>query len=154
MREDVIDQLIMNYRHGELSLEAFERRLDDAMGATDHNILITLTADLDLSVDQNFINNKKSQLQSNYIPGETKEVEYVYQIFSNNVRTGSWALPKEIPLLSIFSCADINLSEAQFSSPVVRISLFSLFSGGNIFVADRLKGYFPDVTIFSDGQLR
>ena len=30
LREEVIEQLIMNYGHGELSLGAFERRLDQA----------------------------------------------------------------------------------------------------------------------------
>jgi len=49
----------MNYSHGVLSLEAFERRLDDAMETSDHNILTDLTADLDLKVDQDYIDNKK-----------------------------------------------------------------------------------------------
>ena len=34
VREETIDQLVMNYGHGELSSEAFERRLDAAMDAT------------------------------------------------------------------------------------------------------------------------
>jgi hypothetical protein len=31
LREETIDQLIMNYGHGKLSREAFERRLDEAL---------------------------------------------------------------------------------------------------------------------------
>ena len=34
VREQVIDQLIYNYSHGVISVDAFERRLDNAMDAT------------------------------------------------------------------------------------------------------------------------
>ena len=34
LREETIDTLIMNYGHGHLSLDAFERRLDQAFGTT------------------------------------------------------------------------------------------------------------------------
>ena len=33
VREETIDRLIVNYGHGKLSLEAFERRLDEALDA-------------------------------------------------------------------------------------------------------------------------
>ena len=39
LREEITDQLVMNYSHGELSLEAFERRLDEAMATTDHDVM-------------------------------------------------------------------------------------------------------------------
>jgi len=33
LREETVDQLIMNYGHGKLSRAAFERRLDEALDA-------------------------------------------------------------------------------------------------------------------------
>ena len=138
LREKVIDKLIMNYSHGELSLEAFERRLDEAMDTTDHNVLVNLTADLELAVDQEFIDSKEEQLNTHFVAGEAEDVEYIVQIFSGNDRNGSWVLPKEIRIFSLFSGADIDLSDAKFAHPTLRITVFSLFSGDNIFVADNV----------------
>jgi len=36
LREQTVDQLIMNYGHGKLSREAFERRLDEALDSKSH----------------------------------------------------------------------------------------------------------------------
>ena len=139
LRKEVIDQLIMNYSHGELSLEAFERRLDDAMETADNNVLVALTSDLDLEVDQDFVNNKKHQIEMNYVPGEAEDVETIVQIFGGNDRSGSWKLPKELRIVSIFGGADIDLSEAQFTSPVLRITVFNLFSGVDIYVPEHVN---------------
>ena len=54
LREEAIDQLIMNYGHGKLSLEAFERRLDRALDAKSHDEILELTADLDLIADKTY----------------------------------------------------------------------------------------------------
>ena len=43
LREETIDRLIVNYGHGKLSLEAFERRLDQALDAQTHDRLLALT---------------------------------------------------------------------------------------------------------------
>ncbi|MBT4077109.1 MAG: DUF1707 and DUF2154 domain-containing protein [Gammaproteobacteria bacterium] len=139
LREEVIDQLIMNYGHRQLSLEAFERRLDAAMEASNHNILIKLTADLDLTIDQEFINSKKQQMGINYVPGVTEDVEYIYQIFSGSDRTGEWKLPKEIRIFSIFSGANIDLTDAIFTNSEVYINIFNIFSGDNIYVPENVN---------------
>ena len=139
LREKVIDKLIMNYSHGELSLEAFERRLDQAMDTTEHSVLVNLTADLELSVDQEFMDNKEEQSQTNYSSDDAEDVEYIVQIFSGNDRNGTWVLPKEIRIFSLFSGADIDLTDAQFAHPTLRITVFSLFSGNEIFVADNVN---------------
>ncbi|MFT6206787.1 MAG: hypothetical protein ACJA0T_000691, partial [Colwellia sp.] len=41
VREEVVDQLVMNYSHGELSHEAFERRLDQAMAFESNEDLVS-----------------------------------------------------------------------------------------------------------------
>ncbi|MCP3673859.1 MAG: DUF1707 and DUF2154 domain-containing protein [Gammaproteobacteria bacterium] len=141
LREKVIDKLIMNYSHGELSLEAFERRLDQAMDTSEHSVLISLTADLELSVDQEFIDNKEEQQNTNYVSSDadSEDIEYIVQIFAGNERNGTWVLPKEIRIFSLFSGAALDLTEAQFAHPTLRIMVFSLFSGNDIFVADNVN---------------
>ncbi len=139
VREEVIDQLTMNYSHGEISLEAFERRLDQAMETDEHQTLLKLTEDLELKVDQQFIEQKQQEMGPEQDIGEAKNLEYIVQIFSGSDRTGAWNVPKEIRIFSLFSGSDIDLSEAHFSHKTLRIRMFSLFSGTDIFVPEDIK---------------
>lgn len=139
VRSEVIDQLIMNYSHAELSYEAFERRLDQAMELANHQDLVDLTSDLPLAVDKAFVESKKQDLAPNYVGGETEELDYMVNIFSGSTRGGVWRVAKETRYLSIFSGTDIDFTDAQFSQEVVRIKMFSLFSGDTIYVPENVN---------------
>ena len=139
LRKEVTDQLIMNYSHGELSLEAFERRLDEAMATDDHDALVKLTADLDLTVDEEFINSQKEQMNRNYVPGESDDVETMFQIFSGSDRSGEWKLPKELRVISLFSGCNVDLTDAIFTNSVLTIKMFNIFSGNNIYIPEGVK---------------
>ncbi|MGL1955781.1 MAG: cell wall-active antibiotics response protein [Colwellia sp.] len=139
VRSEVIDQLIMNYSHGELSYEAFERRLDQAMELHCNKSLFELTTDLPLAVDKAFVESKTQDLAPNYVPGDAEELEYMVNIFSGSTRGGGWKVAKEIRYLSIFSGTDIDFTDAQFNNRVVRIRIFSLFSGDTIYVPENIN---------------
>ena len=139
VREEVVDQLVMNYSHGELSLEAFERRLDQAMETDDPQVLVELTADLDLVIDQVFVDSKKQQMGMKFILGESEDAETIFNIFSGSDRSGEWELPKEIRVISIFSGSNIDLTDAIFRDPIVRVKIFNLFSGDNIYVPENVN---------------
>jgi len=139
VRSEVIDQLIMNYSHGEISYEAFERRLDQAMELHCNKSLMELVADLPLAVDKAFVESKKQDLAPKYTIGETEEVDTMINIFSGSARSGSWKVAKEIRCLSIFSGSDIDFTEAKFTHPTVHIKMFSLFSGSDILVPENVN---------------
>jgi len=139
VRSEVIDQLIMNYSHGELSYDAFERRLDQAMELHCNKALVALTVDLPLSVDKAFVESKKQDLAPNFVQGEAEDVEHMINIFSGSNRGGAWKVAKEIRYLSVFSGTDIDFTDAQFSQQVVRIRIFSLFSGDTIYVPENIN---------------
>ena len=136
VRKEAIDQLVMNYSHGELSLEAFERRLDIVMEAKVHDDILEQTADLKLEVDEQFIQSKSEQIGVNYVPGDTKAEERILNVFSDNSRTGQWRLPESIELISVFSCATIDMMEAEFTKPVIKIYAKSIFSSETIYVPE------------------
>jgi hypothetical protein len=139
VRSEVIDQLIMNYSHGKISYEAFERRLDKAM-ATEHNsTLLELVADLPLSVDQEFVDSKKRDLGLNYAPGVAKESETVINVLSGSNRAGQWKVPKEIKVYSVLSGASLDFSEAIFSNKEVHIKIVSILSGDDIYVPENIN---------------
>jgi hypothetical protein len=139
VRSEVIDQLIMNYSHGELSYEAFDRRLEQAMELANHQALADLVSDLPLAVDKAFVESKKQDLAPNYITGEAEELDYMVNIFSGSTRGGAWKVAKETRYLSIFSGTDIDFTDAQFSQEVSRIKIFSLFSGDTIYVPENVN---------------
>ncbi|MCI2283853.1 cell wall-active antibiotics response protein [Colwellia sp. MSW7] len=139
VRGEIIDQLIMNYSHGELSYEAFERRLDQAMELQSHQLLVELVKDLPLTVDKAFVESKKQDLAPNIVMGDTEEVEYIINVFSGNTRSGAWTVPKEIRSFSVFSGCDIDLTDAIFTQRELRIKVFSLFSGSNIYIPENVN---------------
>jgi len=139
VRSEVIDQLIMNYSHGELSYEAFERRLDQAMELQCNKALVALSEDLPLTVDKAFVESKKQDLAPNIISGDVKDVEYMINIFSGNKRSGVWTVPKEIRSFSLFSGSDIDLTDAKFTQNELHIKVFCLFSGNNIYIPENVN---------------
>jgi len=139
VRSEVIDQLIMNYSHGELSYEAFERRLDQAMELQNNEDLVALIEDLPLTVDKAFVESKKQDLAPNIIVGETEDVEYMVNIFSGSSRGGGWKVPKEIRSFSIFSGCEIDLTDAIFTQNELRIKIFCLFSGDTIYIPENVN---------------
>jgi len=92
LRTETIDRLIMNYGHGRLSLEAFERRLDQALDAESHGTLEALTADLDLDVDERFIARKRAELGLEGAGKRDGRVEHVVNVFSAGGRSGRWTV--------------------------------------------------------------
>lgn len=149
VRSEVTDQLIMNYSHGELSYEAFERRLDQAMDLMSHQALVDLTADLPLEVDKAFVEGKKQDLAPNYVSNNgpannanstrSKELDYIVNICGGTTRGGAWLVDKEIRCFSLFSGTDVDFTDAQFSQEVVRIRMFSFFSGCVIYVPENVN---------------
>ena len=60
-------------------------------------------------------------------------------VFSGNTRSGAWTVPKEIRSFSLFSGCDIDLTDAQFTQTELRIKVFSLFSGSNIYIPENVN---------------
>ena len=138
LREEVVDQLTMNYGHGELSLEAFERRLDIAMEAKDHKLLAAQVEDLTLEVDNSFKQHKQDELGQRFDPSEPKEFESITQVLSNNSRSGVWNVAKETRFYSLLSGGNIDLTNATFTHHTVYLKIYSLLSGHKIFVPENI----------------
>lgn len=142
LREATIDQLIMNYGHGALSLEAFQRRLDEAFDATDQRTLQGLTDDLDLQVDSAYVAKKRESLElrperrRDTGDVDADDVEHIVYIFGGGDRSGDWTVPGELRVITIFGGADIDLTDARFTSANTRIRLLCLFGGVDIYVPE------------------
>ena len=148
VREEVVDQLIMNYSHGELSYSAFEHRLDQAMECQSTVELKKLTEDLTLTIDKSYVESKKQEMGINFIAGETEEVEYIVDIFGGSTRSGAWKVAKEIRSVSIFGGSEIDFTYAQFSQPTLKIKMLNLFGGSTIYVPENINIITKTFSIF------
>jgi hypothetical protein len=150
VREEVIDQLIVNYGHEQISLEAFERRLDQAIASDDASELSGLVADLGLKADKNYADLKREELDLDvdYDYGVTRDVEYAINIFGGSNRSGAWNVPKEIRMLNVFGGGEIDFTEAKFTHPSVRIRMLTLFGGASIYVREDINTVSKIISIF------
>lgn len=139
VREEAVDQLTMNYGHGELSLEAFEKRLDIAMESDSHTEIFALTEDLSLEVDQSFKQHKQKEMGQRVDSSNAIDFESVTQILSSNTRSGKWNVAKETRFYSLLSSGGIDLTEATFTHHTVHIKVYGLLSSIEIFIPENIN---------------
>jgi hypothetical protein len=150
LREETVDQLIMNYGHGKLSREAFERRLDEALDTKSHDKLLELTRDLDLKADRQYAAQKKAELRIRVDAGTSgsDDAEYMVNVFGGTTRKGAWHVPRSIRIVNVFGGADLDFSDATFSSQTTYITTFCLFGGVTARVREGLRTISKAVCIF------
>jgi len=145
VREEVIDQLIMNYGHGKITMAAFERRLDGAMNADDNESLAELVKDLELKVDQEYVDLKKqemtrqSSLDDNIGLSSNADIDKVFNVCSSNTRSGQWRVAKEVVMTDVLSGGSLDLTEAVFSHQITKIKVNSILSDTTIYVPENIN---------------
>jgi hypothetical protein len=139
VREEVIDTLIYNYSHGVISSEAFERRLDQAMASKNHQEIVDLAADLEKNTDPEFDSQKERQFNVNYAASDNDDTDTIVNILGGSGRSGQWTVPREIRIITIFGGADIDFTDAIFTTPNVTIKILCLFGGDNIYVPENIN---------------
>ena len=151
LREQTVDQLIMNYGHGKLSREAFERRLDEALDSKSHERLLELTKDLDLKADRQYTAQKKVELGIRVDPAAadgTDDADLIVNIFAGNSRKGAWDVPKAIRIVNVFGGVEIDFTDARFTAQTTYVTMFCLFGGIDVRVRDGMRTLSKAVCIF------
>jgi hypothetical protein len=151
LREETVDQLIMNYGHGHLSREAFERRLDEALDTKSHERLMELTRDLDLKADRTYTQQKKAELGirvDTSAAARLDETEHMINILGGNTRKGVWDVPHAIRVVNVLGGAELDFTDARFTAETTYITIFCLFGGVNIRVRDGMRTVSKAVCIF------
>jgi len=146
-RAATVDQLILNYGHGKLSLGAFERRLDAAFEAASADELAALTKDLEV-IEAAEVPARRPDI---VVPSDgtaPKDVEHMVHIFGGSNRGGAWAVPREIRMLNVFGGGELDFTDARFSSHRTRIRLFCLFGGATIYVPEGLNTFSKAICVF------
>jgi hypothetical protein len=151
LREETVDQLIMNYGHGKLSREAFERRLDEALEAKSIDKLTELTDDLDLRTDRQYTTQKKAELGIRIDPSaraHVDEADTIVNVFAGHNRRGTWDVPRAMRLINVFGGCELDFTDARFTGETTYITVFCLFGGVNIRVRDGMRTISKALCIF------
>ena len=134
VRDQVVDVLIHNYSHGVITEDAFERRLDIAMGSKDPNEVMQQIADLPVPDDNQVREQKRKHFDVTYDPNADAESEYMINIFGGSDRKGQWVVPEQLKTLSIFGGSTLDMTEAIFTTKEVHIKSFCFCGGESIYI--------------------
>jgi len=139
IREEVIDQLVMNYAHQEITLEAFENRLDLAMDTEDRSVLMEQVADLDLATDNQYQKTKEEKLSKDKYYFYDGHTEKITTVLSSSVQNGPWITGEKISVTSVLGDCTLDFTDAIFNFPVVHINMFSLLTHDTIYVPEGVR---------------
>ena len=139
VREETIDQLIVNYSHGVISAPAFERRLDQAMNTDSHQEIVKLVADLTLKADSDYTNKKEYQFTPNYTSSGTDDVLKLKSILGNIERSGQWLVPKIITVNNVLANLTLDFTDAVFQHQNVTIKLNCILGDSKIYVPENIN---------------
>jgi len=140
VREQVIDQLIYNYSHGVISVDAFERRLDSAMDAPNNEALLALVEDLTLNTDQQYKAEKQSQFKPHYSAQQNSDDDFTLRsILGSNERSGQWVVPKNIYLSNFMGSVVLDFTDAIFAHQNVTIHVNCIFGSDEIYVPEHVN---------------
>mgnify|MGYP003624672363 CR=1 FL=1 len=139
VREETIDQLIVNYSHGVISAEAFERRLDQAMSSDNHQEIIDLVADLTLKADKQYTSNKEHQFTPSYSNADNDNTLSLQSILGNIERSGQWYVPKTITVNNMLGETLLDFTDAVFQHQNVTIKLNCVLGSNKIYVPENIN---------------
>jgi hypothetical protein len=124
VRQEAIDQLIMNYSHGVISAEAFERRLDVASDAKNFQELIDVVSDLSLQPDNQYQQQRERSFSPRYQAGNDTRNDRIICVLSSNQHSGQWLVPAEIRVVNVLGTVELDFSEAIFQHQhvVIRVN--------------------------------
>ncbi|KAF7765151.1 hypothetical protein PCIT_a4472 [Pseudoalteromonas citrea] len=139
VKEEVIDQLILNYSHGEISADAFERRLDQAYACEDQADLHALTADLPLQTDPRYQAEKLSCTQPKFTASTESNAQLtITSILSSDTRSGAWTVPKDIYIKNYSGSVTLDFRNAVFTHPNVNIYIDCILGSDEFIVPDNI----------------
>jgi hypothetical protein len=134
------DSLARTSRRREAASRAF--RAEAALAA--------LTADLPLATDQAYAAKKRMELgiRPEDTAVEDDDTDYQVHIFGGSNRSGAWQVPRHIWMLNVFGGAELDFSDARFSAPTTKITLFCLFGGATFLVPEHVNTHSKAVCVF------
>lgn len=139
VKEEVIDVLVYNYSREVISNEAFERRLDAVIDAKSNAEMMKEIEDLDTTPDDVIKQQREESFSVNYSHEATKDEDWIVNVMGGSDRSGHWAVPKKLNIVSVMGGSTIDFTDAQFSTPNVTINSIAIMGGDKIYVPENVN---------------
>lgn len=138
-RDAVVDLLTEAYAEGRLDPEEHAERVEQAMAAKTLGELAPLTADLVPAGTPSRTPVPVPQGEGPVVRPSAEKAMNLVAIMGGADRRGGWTVPAEINAYSLMGGADIDLTEAVFSSDTVTIKAWSCMGGLTIRVPEGVE---------------
>lgn len=148
-REQVVKRLCTHFARDHLGVDDFERRLDLAYAARDKTELVALESDLPALVAPGAVPSipEPQPAAAIVVVDPTLPVaerDFLVAVMGGVERKGMWTPPKQLTVLAVMGGAELDFREADFASPVTRVTVVSMMGGVDIIVP-------PGVRVESSG---
>lgn len=148
LREQVIEQLKLNYAHNNLTVEEFEQRLERASAVEEKLALLEVVKDLPSISEGSRPSAGGGEGQVTINMGEVRTQQNLVAIFSGNERKGVWYPARNIKILAAFGGVDLDFSEALLPPGDTYIDAMCVFGGVDIIVPEGVNLEVSGVPIF------
>lgn len=138
MREEVIDQLKLNFAHGNIEVEEFESRLEKANSVQTKYALVALVSDLPVIRDESS-GSQVSQSSIHMNLGNVQESANLAGILSGVTRKGVWRPARRTNILTFMGGVDLDYTDAEIPPGVTEINAFCALGGVDIKVPDGIN---------------
>lgn len=142
-REATIDQLREHFARDDLEIEAFERRVDEALRAPSGSDLDKLVSDLPSLTPQQTLPQVALQPQSiaivpqspEIVPADrVKKIGFAMAVLGGNGRRGRWIPPRRLFSLFYLGGGELDFRDVLFVHPVTDVYIGAFLGGVRIIV--------------------
>jgi hypothetical protein len=134
-RERAIAILTESFANDLIDMEEFDRRLTSAHAAANVAELDGLVADLPEPKD-----HQGTTTATSLVPlTQVRERQRLVAVFGGTERTGTWAAPRTLRVVTVFGGAQLDFREARLPPGPVEVHVFALFGGVEIIVPPGLS---------------
>ncbi len=151
LRDQVIEQLKVNYAHNNIVMEEFERRLELATATEDRSELLKVVNDLPVINGEDAVRDSGGANSPNRVSintGQIRSDESMLSVFSATTRKGVWRPSRYTKLLAVFGGADLDYTRAYLPPGEFNVEIMCMFGGVELLVPDGMNVEINGLPIF------
>ncbi len=149
-RDQVTRLLNAAFAEGRLTPDEHATRLQSALSAQTFDDLVPLTRDL-VAFDSPAPQTWSTPSTTLATPADP---ELIVTVFGGTTRKGLWRARRHLSVLTLFGGTELDFTQAEFTDNVCQISVFCLFGGVDVKVADGMQVRNECVAIFGGADSR
>jgi len=150
-RKQTVELLQRGAQSGQLTVDEFEERVHSAFAARTRAELQRLTADLSEEPARFPAARADSGVTVREGQGGTS---WVVAVLGGHDKNGRWRVGPKCTVFSLLGGSNIDLNDAELSSPLTEITVFSLLGGSDIRVPNGINVHVSDFALLGGNDVK